>query len=531
MTRAKKEIPFETSRRTFLRRGAVLISALGLGSGLSSGVMDAIVRRGKRDFGSALAAGSGVVDFSIEICMRAGFQTSCLFPAAGHTRTIGNGTDERYGPDKLNFYWTPAAIQSANAGNGRSLHLAAVDGNGAFGANPLATFADRIAVSEAVSDGTGTFSHTASWRQRFPNAQAPAPSVMHAAHAPADVPVRGVSWGTLPQNAGGIEHFNRDLPALQASVQNHNAFTGLYKDLPLPFTHEELRRVVGAFDDSGALNNPGVQQKLDQLFRNRTTLPGAGGEAVEVLNAGRSLSTLSIDLSIDSNPAPYVPSNAITGDINVMRSQFGYDDFFMNLGGVEIGKAMMHIYRAMALGVLRTAVINLDSSDWHSDRPNTDNATLAAKQGLWATVLTRGLASFLDFAAATDNPFNSGSIADSLAISMGSEFCRTPFNNLGVDNGDGFAQSLIFMGSRVKGGSLGDIDTRSTPLAQDTGGTFYGESRIQSFDPVTGALAPTGQRMSPGSVWKTHMAIMGITESAYSSYAVDGAIIPALVND
>ena len=66
--------------------------------------------------------------------------------------------------------------------------------------------------------------------------------------------------------------------------------------------------------------------------------------------------------------------------------------------------------------------------------------------------------------------------------------------------------------------------------AHANGFTAYGENRVVSFDPVTGALAPGAARQSPGDVWATHMELLGMTESDFSMYGVDGRPITAVID-
>lgn len=530
---------FDLSRRTFLRRSALLVSSVGLGAAMQSSVMDQIIRKARRTYGTALAAQAGIVDYSIEICFRLGFQTNSLFPSAGHARTIGAGAGQRFGPDKLNFYYSPGNVQTVNLG-ARNLHLARFgyqdpgDGSAVnYGIdNPLAEFAGNIAVSEAIGDN-GNFSHTDRWSQRYPNAMAPNPSTMHANLSPNDVPIRGVLW----EGGADVDHSPRSgLNALQATVTDDAGFVGLFNELPLPFTLEELEIVVGSFDDAtGVLNAPGVQHKLDNLWRNHTRLRNVDQPAAYV-NTGRGLSQLSTDLAVQVSDGAggtiYNPNGTVPGgqtraaNLQELSEAFRYDlvNTDMVAGGVHWGQAMMQIYRAMAAGLIRTAVINVQTADWHTDRPALDGA---GKQQLWGAVLTRSLHNFMRFAAETPSAFGEYNMADSMLISLSSEFSRTPFNRGGSDNGDGAAQSCMFVGSHVNGGTLGDIDTLSSNST--IGNQGYGDERVIPFDPSDGSLAPTGQRIGAGSIWKTHMALMGISESDYSSYGVDGSVVPALV--
>ena len=537
-----KKSKMDVSRRSFLQRSALLVGGLGVTASVQSGLLDSIARRAKRTFGTAMAqANPGIVDFHIEISSRLGLQLNALFASPSHTLPIGTGAGQRFGNDQLNFYWTPNMIQQVPvSGTNRSVYLARVDGFGNVGNNPLAAYADRIAYSEAVSDGPGGFfPHTDKWKTRFPSMEASPPPVVHAFHTPFDVPIRGIRLG-IPEGFLGVSHEGRSLPSMDASVADDVGLVNLYKDVPLPFTYDELKTIVGSFDDAGTLVSDGLQQKLDSVWRSTVNMKGNRNddEPTKLVNGGRNMSTLQYDLRLDGNPTPTLPTNTISTDPVLVRNMFGYDDdALINLGQfsgqVHLGRTFFHTWQAMGLGLARTMAIDINSDDWHSDRPADDAAAMMAKQGLWANALARVLANFLDFASNTPNPLpgRTGTIADSLLISMTSEFTRTPFNNNNSDNGDGYTQGFCFIGSRVNGGVYGDIDTHTRPLPLDDNGiTTYGSNRVISFDPVSGELAPGTARMLPGDVWKTQMQLLGLTEADYAGHNVDGTPIDCVID-
>ena len=95
--------PSEITRRNFISRAGMLISALGITGGIQSGLMDGIIRKATKKWGGeALAAQPGAVRYFIELCARAGWQTNSLFGSAGHKYDTANSN--------LNFFSTPANV-------------------------------------------------------------------------------------------------------------------------------------------------------------------------------------------------------------------------------------------------------------------------------------------------------------------------------------------------------------------------------------------------------------------------------------
>ena len=111
----------------------------------------------------------------------------------------------------------------------------------------------------------------------------------------------------------------------------------------------------------------------------------------------------------------------------------------------------------------------------------------------------------------TDNPYLGGGakMIDSFLILITTEFTRTPTRTdtsakvEGTNNNDGSTQGFVAIGSRIKGGTYGNIN---------------GLGGIEGFDPGTGALTAT-LRPSEASVWKAMGRAMGVDSGTLNNMA------------
>src|SRR4029077_1016617 len=126
-------------------------SALGVGAGVQSGLMDKIARKASKKFGGeALAAADPNFAFSnVEILLRAGFQMNSLFPSLGHTTAVASQSPA------LNIYSSPAKITPHVIGGSMPVYTANfVAGTGADALGTQVAAANGkygLATSECVS--------------------------------------------------------------------------------------------------------------------------------------------------------------------------------------------------------------------------------------------------------------------------------------------------------------------------------------------------------------------------------------------
>lgn len=498
--------PSQITRRNFVQRAGLLVSALGVGAGVQSGLMDSILKKANRKWGSeALAATeANAVKFHVEILMRAGFQSNSLFPSNGHKMDTRNAA--------LNIYSsaaniTPLTIAGANSAASPVYTAKFVAGQGAdaLGTYLASTTTNKngigIATSEAVQLQNGN--HTPNFATRAPNSSAPAPAVLHAAVGPA-APITGIEWnnGVATTNQRG------PLPAL-AVVKDQATFQGLYKDLPMYFTRDELALIAGAFDtNTGALTKAGVIDNFDSVFASKNVAGAADVAAVSL--AGRNQAQLSVLAQLQAK------FNTITA--NGQGGNFGTStQLNQSMGGTQLGIALANAAAAFSAGLLTTMTVSLDSSDWHGDIPALDDAT--SKQAAWNLYIGNAVLGFLKSMDQLTSPLlnnNTTPMSQSFLLSIGSEFTRTPNRNgggAGNDNGDGGNNAFAFIGSKVKSGSYGNIT---------------GAGGVVGFVPTTGAMSSSSSISEP-MVWKTQGALLGISESTLSTYVPSTTTMTALV--
>lgn len=475
--------PSQITRRNFVQRAGLLVTSLGVAGGIQSGLMDSILRKATKKWGGeALAAVGGPTNFSVEILFRAGMQMNSLFPSRGHKEDARNPA--------LNIYSSPNNILEINPTGNKKAYIAQYMAGvgGARLADVLNTInmgGERVGLATSETIVLQTGNHTGNFASRAPNTNAACPAVMHAATAP-PVAVNGIEWnnGVATTNQRG------SLNAL-ARVKDRTEFQSLFRDLPMYFTQDELRLIVGVIEN-GATTTRGAIDDLDDIFKVKNVQ--GSNEISQVSLAGRGQAQLSLIQALDT---AYTNNAARFGSAAQLNQA---------LGGAQLGVAMNSAIAAFSVGASTTFTISLDSNDWHGDINPMDMAT--GKQGVWNTYVGNALAGFLDAAANTVNPHKPDErIIDSLLISLQSEFTRTPNRNgggTGGDNGDGGQGGMVFIGTNVKTGSYGDI---------------LGSGAVRGFDPTTGATLSASPNVTEAMVWKTHSQLLGIPASMTSMVA------------
>lgn len=494
--------PSQITRRNFVQRAGLLVSALGVGAGVQSGLMDAIVKKASRKWGSdALAAEPNAVAFHVEILMRAGFQANSLFPSRGHKMDTRGAA--------LNIYSSQSKIIPQTVAGGNSAantpyfaQFVAGQGADALGSYLASSTTNvnqiGIATSECVKLQNGN--HTSNFASRAPNSNAPCPAVLHAALGPS-APISGVEWNN------GVSTTNQRGPmAALAQVKDQATFQGLYKDLPMYFTHEELALIAGAFDqNTGALTKAGSIDDFDAAFAAKN-VPGAA-DVAQVSIAGRNQAQLSV-LQLLTAKFNTITANGAGGN---------FTNINQSMGGTQLGIALASAAAAFSAGLLTTFTVSLDSSDWHGNISALDDTS--SKQAAWNLYVGNAITGFLKSMDQLTSPLvnnNTAPMSTSFLLSMSSEFTRTPNRNgggSGNDNGDGGNASFAFIGSKVKSGAYGDIT---------------GAGGVVGFDPTTGAMNASMNITEP-MVWKTHGKLLGISDATLNTYVPNVAAATALV--
>lgn len=481
--------PSNISRRNFVHRAGMLVTALGLSGSVQSGLMDKIVKKANKKWGrEALAQTPTGYKYMVEICYRAGAQINSLFPSGGHLTPIASQSP------RLNIYSSPANILPINR-DGKNAYVARfVAGQGG---DRLKTVLETtpgletvgIAQTEALDLQTGN--HTANFSTRAPTGASVAPAVLHAGAIGPARPVQGIQW----MNGGGVTNQRGAYPALSA-VSSRAQFQSLFRELPMYFTKEELKVIVGSFDENtGAMVNPGTLHKIDEMWRKaqdvRSGVYNEDDPVVVNSVGGRNQSTLSLIGTLDAR------YNAITNNNtggNFLGTLANAD------GGTPLGEALASAAAGFSVGAISTMMVGLDKNDWHGDIQAFDTA--GSKQGSMNIVHGNAIAGLWASAATLPDPDQPGTtVADHLLVMITSEFARTPLRNgggVGSDNGDGGTGFCVLMGKRIRNGSYGDI--------RGTDGAVLG------FDINTGATG--GQTPTEMQAYRTVLKAMGADQMA-----------------
>lgn len=521
------------SRRSFIKRSGLLLSSLGLTSTVQSGLMDSILKKAVHKWGAeALGQSTNTVHFCLEICIRAGFQINSLFPSAGH------GSAAR--SNRMNIYSSPAGSAggilntTATGPQNRPLHYAqfrrgaTMEGAQSLVEGPT-NFAPYIATTEAINLTNG---HSEDWRLRRPLGTSPVPAVLHNAYAPASA-VKGLVFGNgaIGNNANGIV-FNQPgtLKAgnLTSQVANRTGFLKLFDSIPIYFTQDELKLIVGAVSQGAVIDNRhGALGDIDSLFLARgvqgaddlraVTLAGRGQTQ---LNYGRSLAFDGLAANLNNNVVSNNVDATATGDAAIVSNFGGLEEMQRSIQGNEpIGLTLASIYKGWKSQALTTAVVALNSADWHGfDNPGALTNNPMGQQGMWNIALGNALNGLLRSMAVTPDPYGGGgTMLDSFLIVISSEFTRTPDRTdgagVGTNNNDGGTQGVVLIGSKVKGGTYGDV---------------AGNLSIVGFNPMDGS--PSGSvRPSEASIYKAIGRLAGIDGAVVDSYAPADPIAQCLI--
>jgi hypothetical protein len=490
--------PSNISRRNFVHRAGMLVTALGLSGSVQSGLMDQIVKKANKKWGREALAQSGTsIKYMVEICYRAGAQINSLFPSTGHTTPVTSQSA------RLNIYSSPQNILAFNR-DGKTTWIAdflpAAGGMGQGGRYLKNTLEDPtlpglanvgIAQTEALDLQTGN--HTANFSTRAPTGASVAPAVLHAGAIGPARPVQGIQW----MNGGGVTNQRGAYPALSA-VNSRAQFQSLFRELPMYFSRDELKLIVGAFDENtGALVTEGTLHKLDQMWRStqdvRSGVYNDDDPVVVNSRGGRNQSTLSLIAALDARYTASIPNfNGTIANAD---------------GGTPLGEALNSAVAGFSVGAISTMMVGLDKNDWHGDISAMDTA--GSKQGTMNIIHGNALAGLWKSAEQLPDPDGQGVVADHLLVMITSEFARTPLRNgggVGSDNGDGGTGFCVLMGKSIRNGSYGDI--------RGTDGAVLG------FDANSGATG--GQTPTEMQSYRTALKAIG-ADSMAASFGVGAA--------
>jgi len=487
--------PSKLTRRNFLHRAGLLVTAVGISGTVHSGLMDQITKKAVRKWGTdALAQTPSSVKYLVEICYRLGAQVNAMFPSAGHRTPIGSQN-----PD-LNIYSSPNNIIPLNR-DGRDTYFASFTAGQGIDRlrTVLATTPGLETVGVAASEAIGlqTGQHTSNFASRAPTGVAVCPAVLHAgSYAPAR-PVQGIAWGIGIDNGTVDNQRSAAYPSLDR-VSSRGQFQSLFRELPMFFTRDELRLIVGSFDNQGSLmaGQEGALHRIDSMWRSaqdpRTGVFNDNDTIVANSIGGRNQSTLSLAEQLDETYTTIQPNFGATID--------------NPNGGAALGQALASAAAAFSLGASSTFMVALDMGDWHTDIQAFDTA--ASKQGQMNIVHGNALAGLWQSAAALPDPDGDGTIADHLLVKITSEFTRTALRQQnGADNGDGGTAGVVWMGKRVKNGSFGNIG---------------GDGTITGFDSASGNLAG-GPLRTEMQAYRTTLKMMG-ADSMAGAFGVGSAM-------
>ena len=503
--------PNQIDRRNFLRRAGLLVTGLGLTASVQSGLLDVITKKAVKRWGrEALAQSSAQpVHFMIEINIYLGHQFNTLFATKGH-KAGGANTN-------LNFYSTPDMITTyrpPNAPRARDLFVVRyptdpMTGGISGGQNLLNALGEINATGDRVGIATSEMilqpdvNHRTNFIARAPNGTAPAPCYLHASTAPS-APVQAIHW-----NGGPVENQRGMVNGLEmatlSEVSNGGQLESLFRPLPMYFSPEEFKVLAGTFDEqSGDLVRDGFIDGFDQAFLVNAA-PGANDVYATRSKPGRNQATL----------------DRLANIRNTFDAQAGkFANIGTNLDGAPLQQALNYALAAFHDGSSTTFTISMNESDWHGEIPNKNDST--SIQGQWNSYLGNALAGVMRAAAELTDPHtgHTTKILDSMLLSVGSDFTRTPNRTSGgTNNDDGGTWGGILLGSKVNTGSFGSIT---------------GAGAVESFDRTTGDALPAAPQPTQAMWYKAGCKAMGLPQDLIDSVVPAGGdslgnYIPALV--
>ena len=462
---------FDTSRRSFLRRAGMLLSAVGVSAGVKSGLLDSIARRAKKSYGTANAAASDITWHVIDMAHRAGADPRSLFLTKQYKQeAMGNWVSA------LNCVYTNAEIGEYPAANGQNLYVAEVDGRGGIGVpNPLGTdHADNIFATMGIQGDGG---HRSGWTVRGSMNGGVA---LGKANAMVNQGLTAVDLARWNPNV----NVNNPGNITSSDVQEADEFVALYKDTATYMTRAELKLLVGTFElNTSNLVGDGALQKLDAIWRDARPIAGQD-DVFKIGHAGRAQSLFSINLDPNAAPGevfePLDMSGTPISNLDLL-TDFEYGNTNFRAGGVHVGEMAFHAYRAFAHPsmLLNSMIVQANTNDWHGQ--NSPGAA-GSRQALWATLWTRMIDSYAKFAKVTPDTLNdpTGELGytlwDTSLIILTSEFARS--TRWSGDNGDTLPQWMVLAGGSVIGRTVGDVQVRSDANA----GGGYSNDRVMGFN-------------------------------------------------
>jgi hypothetical protein len=329
--------------------------------------------------------------------------------------------------------------------------------------------------------------HTDKFQTRSPNGMA-AIAAHHAAIAPPTDVSNGVDWNAT---SSGVTSVKGAYPALSL-VNDATQFDSLFKQLPMYFTFDELKLIVGDIQQGAPMpGKEGALGKVDELFKARQI--AGTNEMASVSLAGRGQSILSRLVAINNDFATI--TNATTGDFGPAAQ------LNAAVGDTVLGVALAKAVAAFRNSALTTMVIGMDRNDQHGQNLAQGLDNPASSQGDLNIKVGNALAGTLKALARFDDPLAPGKkLIDSTAIILTTEFNRTALV-IGGDNGDGGMQTgvVIGPGTVFNTGAFGDINVAT--------GAFQG------FDAATGG---TGGATPDTGFYKTVLKGLGAPDATHA---------------
>jgi hypothetical protein len=483
MTMALKN---KISRRNFAQRAGLLVSSLGLASTVQAGLLDNIMRKASKKWGGeAMAAGNSTARYRhiVELGFRAGAPFDTLMSSDNYANPAMTNRPN------LNYLSSPAATKTYIAAAGvKPVHFpvftAGQGGDALLSALQTVNAAGEkvgIAYSNHLTLAGGN--HTDRFNTRNPNGMI-SPIIAHGAIAfPADVD----SVDFNAQNSGVTTV--RGAYAAPALVQDDVQFDGLFRELPMYFSLDEIKVIVGEIEDGsvkpGGLGK-GALGKVDDLFLVKNV---AGSQSMaQVSLAGRAQAQIT-KLGLINGTFNTI-TNPTTGTFGPAAT------LNRNVGGTILGVALAKAAAAFKNGALNSMVVGMDFNDWHGNNFSGGIDNPASKQGDMNIGLGNALAGFIRALDLLDDPAVPGKKLSETTLIYGStEFTRGAEIN-GGDNPDGGRGGFFLIGAGVKSGAYGDADVST--------GAFTG------FSATTGA---PGGSTPEASAWKTVLTLMGAPAS------------------
>lgn len=457
----------DQSRRRFLQGAGLLLGSVGVPPIVQNELLSKIAGLPKAH---AAGPGSGVVDFFLDVCWRAG--SPFIYLGTGPEFADANlGTNRRF--PNVPMQQTSDMALAGGSGGARPLYVNMQNGVGPLLANPVGANgpvpANYIAITQGLD--ASSLGHESLFCERRGGfgGNLITPVIEFAERTKARPDATFVLGGVNFFRGNQVTNNTLSLPDL-TDVGDMNSFGSLFRQPTLRLTQQEVGYVIDAARRLSSAQAQRLSSKFDKVELTRQAHEKAGDLV---------LTDFSERVNTTQIMQQYPAFNAA-----VPQGWRG-----------NLGQAVAGALLAFSNQLMPSATVTVDSNDWHGFQTCDNNpATLQTAAGRYVAGIIRDAIAYM---SATPHPFRPGeNLFQRTLITFTSEFTRG-ISEINNDNNDGGTNGFVAIGGMIRGGYYGAFNLGGTG-----GGQAFG------FDLTTGA--PTmGMRSPQGTGYHTVAQLLG----------------------